>query len=109
MNPYHIRARLAGLPAGVKNDFLLGVTDFWQKKNAQNGVSSSGAKLYINATRDVATRALYRVCALMEEDDFEIPEDEEVALGKICEGTLGGRGRSAGGWRRAGAPRASGG
>ena len=64
--------------------------------------------MYVNAVPEVATMALYKVCALMEEDDFEIPEDEEVACGKICEGTLGGRGRSAGGWRRAGAPRASG-
>ena len=72
-------------------------TDLWSKKYARKGVSSSGAKLYINAPPKVAASTLFRVCALMKEDDFdEIPEDEEVAPGKICEGT--GR-RAVGGGR----------
>ena len=51
---------------------IIGITDHHWEKHAQGRVSTYGANLYVSA---IALPALPMVASILEEDDFEVPED----------------------------------
>ncbi len=91
MNPYHIRVS-ALLPAGPV-EVLVGVTDHWEK-HTQSRRSESGAKVYVQTKPEAAAPALRMVCAVLEEEDIEIPGDRCGALVLAVGGRLWGRERN---------------
>ena len=79
MNPYHSSCQIqlpgaAGLPSFSKTParVKIGVTDYWLP-NVQSEMSSSGAKLYVQAQPEWSMPALRMVCSVLEEADIEIP------------------------------------
>lgn len=80
MNPYRIRAKLVG-----SKWITVGVTDHWEQQ-WMFAVSTSGAKLYVNASPEVVDDAFYKLCSLLEEADFDIPSDETKVL--VIDGEL---------------------
>jgi len=72
MNPFHVRTEVR-LASGFHR-ILVGITDHWEKR-ARARASTSGAKLYVNASDVFALPALRMVASVLEEDDFEVPED----------------------------------
>ena len=79
MNPYHISCQIqlpgaAGLPSFSKTParVKIGVTDYWLP-NVPGEMSSSGAKLYVQAKPEWSLPALRMVCSVLEEADIEIP------------------------------------
>ena len=76
MNPYHISCQIqlpgaAGLPSFSKTParVKIGVTDYWLP-NVQGEMSSSGAKLYVQAKPKWSIPAMRMVCSVLKEADI---------------------------------------
>jgi len=72
MNPFHVRTDVR-LASGW-HKVVIGITDHWEG-HVRTRASTSGAKLYLTGASLFALPALRVVASVLEEDDFEVPED----------------------------------
>ena len=72
MSLYHIKTYVQN--TSCWQPINIGVADHWEK-HARPQPSTSGAKLYVQASGVIVLRGLRLVASLVEEEDFDVPAD----------------------------------